>query len=96
MSESAQELPVLADVEVEPGEYGFKVTPVWSGVDRPRSYSVWVTKKKNADRLQAAMLAGVAITVRGISTDVNGQTYPNIENHFLGRRINADLKRLGY
>jgi hypothetical protein len=96
MNVSTVPMPVLTDVEVEPGEHGFKVTPVWAGVDRPRSYSVWVTSEKNANRLKAAIFAGVAITVRGILMDVHGQTYADTQNHFLGRRLNADLKRLGY
>ena len=49
-----------------------------------------------ADRLVRAVNAGRAITVNGVLTDVNHQTYLNTSVHVMGRRLNADLLRLGF
>jgi hypothetical protein len=98
--EAVVKLPKLETVEITldrtKSRPGFVVTPVWSGVDRPRSYSVFTLKMSLANRLKNAIEAGVAITVRGTGTDVNGETYADTQNHFLGSRLNADLKKLGF
>jgi predicted N-formylglutamate amidohydrolase len=90
------ELPQLVDVEVTARRDGISITPVWSGVDRPRSYTAVVNRQALASRLVAAIRAGKAITVTGIGTDVNNQTYAETENHFLVKRLNADLRKLGF
>jgi hypothetical protein len=94
----AQRLPTLESVEVEPDEEerGFVVTPVYTGVDRPRSYSVLATKLAEANRLKAAILAGAVFPVRGVLTDMNGQTYVDFDHNVMGRHLNADLKKLGF
>jgi hypothetical protein len=93
---TSQPLPTIESVDITPGEYGFLVEPVYGGVDRPRACGYWAAKLPLANRLKAAILAGKAITVNGTGTDVNGQTYADDTAHFLCRRLNADLKRLGF
>lgn len=74
------------------------VTPVWDDVDRPRSFS-WGVKlihRKLAERLKAAILAGVVFYNIEKKTDINGKTYASFNCRVWARRMNADLKRLGY
>lgn len=62
----------------------------WSvGPDSPRS-------RKLAARLVAAVNAGAVFGPAEIRTDVNGRTYVQASARILGRRMNADLKRLGF
>jgi hypothetical protein len=77
---------------------GLSITPVWDGVDRPRSFSWGVksTHRKLAERLKAAILAGVVFYKIQKGTDANGQTYPTFSCRVSGRHMNADLKRLGF
>jgi hypothetical protein len=90
------QLPKLEDVEISLHEHGLSVTPVWSGVDRPRSYSMVVNRQALASRLKTAILAGAVFPVRGILTDVNNETYTDFDHNVMARRLNADLKRLGF
>jgi hypothetical protein len=83
-----------------PGETSpvIEVCPVWEGVDRPTS-SGWVlpaTRTDLAERLSRAIEGGAACPNPVIKTDVNGKTYVNHGCVVLGRRMSADLKRLGY
>lgn len=76
------------------------VEPVWQGVDRPNTGG-WIisdtpSNRKLANRLKAAIEAGVVCTEPEIETDVNGKTYVNHGHEVIGRTMNADLKRLGY
>lgn len=98
--------PTLADCKVElkpadPANYApsayYLVTPVWADVDRPDSFG-WSCggNAKLAQRLRAAVLAGVALTNPEVRTDVNGATYVHATSQVLGRIMNADLKRLGF
>jgi hypothetical protein len=98
MGSQEPQLPVVIDVEVtrETGDDYLTVTPVWSGVDRARSFSVAVRQLSVASRLKAAILAGAAYPVRGVLTDVNGQTYVDFDHNVMGRHLNADLKKLGF
>ena len=74
------------------------VSADWSsvGVDRPVLSGHVVNGKKLAERLARAVEDGVAYSYRGIKTDVNGKTYVDQAHNVLARRVNADLKRLGY
>lgn len=74
------------------------VSADWSaaGVNRPVTSSVVVTTKKVAERLARAIEDGVAYSYRGILTDVNGKTYVDQAHNVMARRMNADLKKLGY
>lgn len=74
------------------------ITPVWDDVDRPRSFSwgVKATHRRLAERLKAAILAGVVFHDIEKKTDSNGKTYASCTSRVWGRRMNADLTRLGY
>jgi hypothetical protein len=89
-------LPTVVDVEISVGEYGLLVTPVHGGVDRQRSYGMWVNRQSLASRLKAGILAGVVFPVTGVSTDVNGETYAQFTHNVMARRLNADLRSLGF
>lgn len=82
--------------EENPNHY--LVSPDWSalGVDRPISFGVVVNGKKVAERLARAIEDGVAYPFQGIKTDINGKTYVGTEYNVMAKRMNADLKRLGY
>lgn len=89
--------PVLSDVFIKGTDDGrFIVVPYWSGVDRPSS-SQWScgTNKALAERLKAAILAGVIIEDAIIKTDIYGKTYASYGFAVRMRCLNADLKRLG-
>ena len=72
------------------------ISPFWSNVDRPHAFGWIVTSRALAERLRAAVLAGVVLTDPKIKTDTGGQTYVEHKTHVLGRRMNADLRRLGF
>lgn len=77
----------------------WSVTPVWPNVDRPISSSWSVGQNPGLGRrLVNAIEAGVVCTNPKVMTDVNGQTYVSHDGHLRvsGRRMNADLKRLGF
>lgn len=70
-------------------------------VDRPEAhgYSLGPDTPRNrklAQRLMAAIRAGVVFTDHEVRTDINHQTFVGYRTHVLGRRMNADLKRLGF
>lgn len=67
-------------------------------VNRPYLYGWSVGDDlKLADRLKAAILAGKVFGPASIKVDVNGKTYVSTSSTaVLGRRMNADLKRLGF
>lgn len=68
----------------------------WPGVDRPTTGGIAVSNAKLAARLAAAINAGVVYTDARVATDVNGKTYVAARSMVLGRRLNADLRRLGF
>lgn len=76
----------------------YLVSADWSvaGVDRPVSSGMVVNGKKVAERLARAIEDGVACPYRGIKTDINGKTYVDQAHNVMARRMNADLRRLGY
>jgi hypothetical protein len=90
--------PVLdrVDIRTDPADGHLSVWTVWQGVDRPCTAGMSVRTRGQAGRLRAAILAGVAVTVEGVGIDVNGQTYVREQWHVLGRRLNADLTKLGF
>jgi hypothetical protein len=75
---------------------GFNVCPIWEGVDRPKAGGYRVRTKALADRLAAAMRAGAVFYNVTAQTDVNGRTFASTRSRVLGRRANADLRRLGF
>lgn len=73
------------------------VRPVWADVDRPITSGWEVPSRALADRLERAILAGAVHADAKVATDINGQTYVAANSsRVLGRRMNADLKRLGF
>ncbi len=52
--------------------------------------------EKLAERLVRAINEGKAVTNIRIQKDIHGVDYVTGEQHFIGRTLNADLKRLGY
>jgi hypothetical protein len=80
----------------EPNNHGgITVWTEWTGVDRPRTYGISVTKR-NAPRLVRAINAGVVFTDARVATDVDGKTYVAATSQVHTRYINVDLTRLGY
>lgn len=59
-------------------------------------WSVGAKKKRLAERLAAAIDAGVVFGQASIRTDVYGRTYIDATARVMGRYLNADLNRLGY
>lgn len=87
------------------GEDAISVTVNWTGIklDRPNTggWCVGPVSKpathRMVARLVAAINAGVACTPgKGIVRDNGGQTYVASDHHVSGKRMNADLRRLGY
>lgn len=89
---------VLLTVEIEKTIDGrYIVIPVWADVDRPKSSSYSCnTDHKLAERLAAAILAGVVLEEPSVQTDIHQQTYVSHGFAIRMRCANADLKRLGY
>jgi len=75
----------------------FVLQPVWKGVDRPvvGGWSVG-TDLKLAGRLQRAVESGKVFCMIQFLTDKYEQTYIGATAMILGRKMNADLKRLGF
>jgi hypothetical protein len=71
-----------------------------AGVDRPRTYGISFSANPNgrklADRLVAAVNAGVVLYDATIKTDINGRTYVCSTSRVMGKYANADLKKLGF
>jgi hypothetical protein len=72
-----------------------------AGVDRPEAIAYGLGKRTDrrhdlAWRLVWAIEAGVVFTNPTVKTDVNDRTYVAVESQVIGRRLNADLKRLGF
>lgn len=49
-----------------------------------------------AHRLSNAILGGVAFGPAEVRTDLKGRTYLSANSPIMGRRMNADLRRLGF
>src|SRR4051812_6638327 len=74
------------------------VAVIWKNVDRP-DVGGWGLKKSHrslANRLAAALATERIHANAEVKTDVNGQTYVSSHPPILGRKLNADLKRLGF
>ena len=74
------------------------VHAIWTGVDR-FDVGGWTVGKNDvvlAERLQRAIIAGAAFCDIQILTDKNGQTYVGATSVILGRKMNADLRKLGF
>jgi hypothetical protein len=80
----------------ELGEEGWSISPLWSGVDRPTVGGWRLAKRRQADKLVEALMAGVVLYNLEVRTDVYGQTYVSSRSRVHARTINVDLRRLGY
>lgn len=65
-------------------------------VDRPNLHGIGCKDRKTAERLVRAINAGKVFTFERIERDVNGKTFIVAGCNVWGRRLNADLKRLGF
>lgn len=68
-------------------------------VDRWEHAHAWglpAHKGRLAERLVDAIQAGKVLTGAKVATDVNGRTYWDTSCQVLGRKLNADLRRLGF
>ena len=76
----------------------YLVSADWSsaGVDRSVSSGTVVNGKKLAERLARAIEDGVAYPYQGIKTDMDGLTYVAQGHNVMARRMNSDLRKLGY
>lgn len=83
-------------------EGSWEVQTIWSSehvaLDRPAGigFTFGPNHRELAIRLATAITAGVVFTAPEIKRDVNGRTYVSARSQVLGRRANADLKRLGF
>ena len=85
-------------VQNDDGTVSVKVD--WTRHDAPLDRtdgSGWRVKDmKLANRLIAAIEAGVIIQNPTINIDINGNNYVSATHSVLARTLNADLKRLGF
>lgn len=88
----------MFDVTVTTGVDGIHVTVTTKVTDRGDVYAWAIPSKQEAlaSRLARAVRDGAVLTNPVVKTDVNGKTYVSCDSQILGRRMNADLKRLGY
>lgn len=88
----------MFDVKVTSGVGAIHVTVTTKVTDRDDVYAWAIPSKQEAlaSRLARAVRDGAVLTNPVVKTDVNGKTYVSCDSQVLGRRMNADLKRLGY
>ena len=87
----------VAKIKEDDGNFMVDIHYPSANVNRPSGGGCSTGKNKElAIRLAAAIDAGVAVTDQKIEEDVNGNTYVSDRHQFLGRILNADLKRLGF
>jgi hypothetical protein len=93
--------PRLAGVNVGRDDDGhWHVTPIWSGVDLPDNFGwqLGPNDQRLAERLRNAIRAGVVFDNPHVTTTNDGsKTYVTWDRcNVMGRRLNADLRRLGF
>lgn len=89
--------PIAHITEDERTGRGYLVAPDWSkhGVDRPRTYSLWVPTRRLAERTARAMELGLFYSSAEVRTDINGQTYVDTKAAVYVRQLRLDLDRVG-
>lgn len=99
----AQDLTPTVTITNSTSWNGKPAIDVWvtfpnAGVDQPQGpgWELGPKHQKLAERLKAAILAGKALTVEGVTEDVHGKTYVRTRVNVLGRTLNADLTRMGF
>ena len=92
-------IPVAVTIEARSdadlGHY-FQVDAIWGGVDRPDVGGFAIRRASVAARLARAIKAGAVYFDAEVRRDVNGRSYVSAKSRVLGRRANADLRKLGY
>ncbi len=92
----------VVDAEITTDELGLHVRPIFEvNGERQPGRCGWGLNDNKRDRALAARLAraitaGAAYSNLRVCVDVNGNTYACGDTNVLGRRMNADLKRLGF
>ena len=86
---------IEARSDADLGHY-FQVDAIWGGVDRPNVGGFAIRRAAVAARLAEAIKAGAVYYGGHVCRDVNGKTYVHAASRVLGRRANADLRKLGY
>jgi hypothetical protein len=82
---------------VIPAAFIVRATVTDIAVDRPDLLGISTgTNHKLAERLVRAIEAGAVFTFERTQQDVNGKTFVVAGCKVSGRRLNADLKRLGF
>lgn len=105
---TATATPTVATVQISnptaqdrrDGLTGFLVEPAWTvpglELDRPNTGGWWVTDRKMAERLTAALLDGAVHDSPEVAYDINGATYVRADRKVIGRYMDGDLRALGY
>jgi len=79
---------------------GITVWTVWPNVDRPETSGIQVADtpagRALAVRLETAIRHGAVHSDAEVKVDRDGKTYVSATCNVIGRRLNADLARLGY
>ena len=91
------EAEMMIGSAVLPGHFIVHSTVTNIAVDRPSLHGISTgANRKLAERLVRAIESGRVFSFERIGTDVNGKTYIVSGCKVWGRRLNADLKRLGF
>ena len=96
--EGIKDITIAATVTRDKDGIHVDAFAVDSNVDRPH-LAGWLLGSKNgrlASRLAIACEAGAAVEILAVTSDRYGNTLHVKRNHVIGRRMNADLTRLGY
>jgi hypothetical protein len=91
---------VIATARTPGGGTRYTVNVHWTGakLDRPHTFG-WSTGSSSdlAARLARAVNAGAVFSNPEVVKDVNGKTYVEADQvPMIGRRLNADLTRIGF
>lgn len=92
-------MPFVSNAEIQETEGRYVVLVNWTSpvVDRPCTGGISCgIDRKLAGRLAACIDDGVCHEAPEVKTDINGKTFVSAACRVMGRRLNADLKRLGY
>lgn len=97
MSNAAKFVAVAVTEHEADGNIVVRINWISPVVDRPEGMGWSVGKDTRlADRLARAITSQAAVPNPKVLVDVNGKTYIYSDMVIFGRRMNADLKRLGY
>lgn len=94
-------MPTITHVTVTPSpinqfKNNWEVCPYWSDVKRPQGLSYIVIHQKTAEALRKCILEGRWFGPAKVVTDVNGDSFASAEGAANGRRVQSQLKKMGY